>query len=120
MLIQSPKAFAGATRIRTAHASSPSACAVSIVAQAYGIEKALFYHRSRCGAETALARQLAMYLAHVILQESMPAIGAAFGRDRTTVSHACALIEDRRDDPAFDAMVADLELALEAEGQANG
>lgn len=68
---------------------------------------------SRRRAGVARARQLAMYLAHVVLSHSLTAVGQAFGRDRTTVSHACALIEDMRDDPAFDAAVSRLESALE-------
>ncbi|WP_349433462.1 hypothetical protein [Pararhizobium sp. A13] len=39
-------------------------------------------------------------------------IGYAFGRDRTTVSHACNVVEDRRDDPAFDDFVASVERVL--------
>jgi chromosomal replication initiation ATPase DnaA len=71
---------------------------------------------SRCQLGTARARQLAMYLAHVIYGETLTAIGLAFHRDRTTVSHACALIEDLRDDPAFDADVARLELLVQDRG----
>ena len=48
---------------------------------------------------------MAMYLAHVAFGLTFTRVGICFGRDRTTVRHACALIEDRRDDPA-------LELAL--------
>ncbi len=47
-----------------------------------------------------------MYVAHVILQMSMSDIGRGFGRDRTTVIHACHLIEDLRDDEDFDRVVA--------------
>ena len=36
----------------------------------------------------------------------MSEIGAAFGRDRTTVGHACNVVEDRRDDAAFEAWVS--------------
>jgi chromosomal replication initiation ATPase DnaA len=50
-----------------------------------------------------------MYLAHVACAASLAAVGRAFGRDRTTASHACRRIEDRRDDAAFDALVASLE-----------
>ena len=39
----------------------------------------------------------------------MAEAGALFGRDRTTVAHACAVIEDRRENPRFDEMVAALE-----------
>lgn len=56
---------------------------------------------------------LAMYLVHVVLSRSYSEIGDFFGRDRTTVAHACARIEDMRDCPKFDAEVASLEGAIE-------
>ena len=40
------------------------------------------------------------------LQLNMTDIGRGFGRDRTTVVHACHLIEDLRDDDDFDRVVA--------------
>lgn len=55
------------------------------------------------------ARQIAMYVCHVVLRLSLSQIGRAFGRDRTTVGHACHVVEDRRDDPAFEAFVSALE-----------
>ncbi|GGA76181.1 hypothetical protein GCM10011385_32740 [Nitratireductor aestuarii] len=36
---------------------------------------------------------------------SMAEVGRGFGRDRTTVMHACHLIEDMRDDAEFDQIV---------------
>lgn len=57
----------------------------------------------------AHVRQIAMYVCHVALQLSFADIGTGFGRDRTTVSHACNVVEDRRDEPAFDDFVATLE-----------
>jgi len=68
--------------------------------------------RTRRKAEIAFARQVAMYLAHVTCGMSLTEVGYLFGRDRTTVAHACALIEDRRDDPRFDRMVDNLERAV--------
>lgn len=62
----------------------------------------------------AFARQSAMYLAHVSFGLSYSEIGRAFGRDRTTAAHACQLIEDRRDDPAVDAVLGALENACAA------
>lgn len=58
---------------------------------------------------TCHVRQIAMYVCHVVLQLSLSDIGAAFGRDRTTVGHACNVVEDRRDDASFDAFVASIE-----------
>lgn len=60
----------------------------------------------------ALARQTAMYLAHVAFGLSLTRVGICFGRDRTTVRHACAQIEDRRDDPALEFGLTALESAL--------
>lgn len=68
---------------------------------------------------TAHVRQIAMYVCHVALGLSQSEIGLAFGRDRTTVGHACAVVEDRRDDPAFDEFVAAVErLAVSVFGAA--
>ena len=59
--------------------------------------------------DAALARQAAMYLAHVVFALSFAAVGRIFGRDRTTVAHACSVIENLRDDPRFDARMTALE-----------
>jgi chromosomal replication initiation ATPase DnaA len=50
-----------------------------------------------------------MYVAHVVLRLTMGEVGAGFGRDRTTVLHACQVIEDMRDDPEFDRVVLVIE-----------
>jgi len=86
---------------------------VELVAEHTNIHVSQILNASRCRLKTARARQLAMYLAHVVLGESLTAIGGAFGRDRTTVSYACHLIEDMRDDVAFDAAVTQLEVRLQ-------
>ena len=91
-----------------------AAAAIRLVAEARGILPLLLLHPSRCDAPVAEARQLAMYLLHVILQRNYAAIGASFRRDRTTVAHACAHIEDLRDEPGFDCEVAALEGELKA------
>ena len=66
---------------------------------------------SRRSPYIAFARQSAMYLAHVTCGLNYSEVGRAFGRDRTTAAHACRLIEDRRDDPAVDAVLGSLENA---------
>ena len=63
----------------------------------------------RRSARAAFARQSAMYLAHVTFGLNYSEVARAFGRDRTTAAHACQLIEDRRDDPAVDAVLGSLE-----------
>ena len=54
-------------------------------------------------------QQIAMYVCHVGLRLTMSDIARGFGRDRTTVGYACAKVEDRRDDHAFDGLVAAVE-----------
>jgi chromosomal replication initiation ATPase DnaA len=66
----------------------------------------------RGAAEVAFARQVSMYLCHVAFELSLARVGAAFGRDRSTVAHACHAIEDRRDDEAFDDWIGALEAML--------
>lgn len=63
-------------------------------------------------AKVAFARQLAMYLCHVIGQIPMSEISIVFQRDRTTVSYACHIIEDRRDSAFFNAQIEFMENAM--------
>ena len=64
---------------------------------------------SRCTAPVARARQIAMYLLHTLCSRSQAAVATAFGRDRTTVRHACALVEDAREAPDFEQEMTRLE-----------
>ena len=63
-------------------------------------------------APIALGRQMAMYLAHVAFRLSFTQVGQLFGRDRTTVAHACGVIEDLRDDQIIDRALTVLAVAL--------
>ena len=69
--------------------------------------------RTRKQADIAFARQIAMYIAHVRLGLNLGEVGRVFQRDRTTVGHACRLIEDRRDDEQVDFLINCLERAVE-------
>ncbi|WP_375449585.1 helix-turn-helix domain-containing protein [uncultured Devosia sp.] len=91
---------------------------ITLVSQEKRVPIRLLLHRSRCRRDTARARQLAMYLCHVALGRSLKEIAHIFGRDRTTVSHACALMEDMRDNRTFDEAVSALEHRIESEGEA--
>ena len=46
--------------------------------------------------DTVRPRQMAMYLVRKLTSYSLPEIGKVFGRDHTTVMHACNKIEDER------------------------
>ena len=43
----------------------------------------------------AFPRQVAMFLCRQLTKQSLPSIGAAFGRNHATVLHACRQVEDR-------------------------
>ncbi|MEA2978423.1 MAG: hypothetical protein QOF09_246 [Alphaproteobacteria bacterium] len=78
-------------------------------AAAFAVPVGELISATRRTAYVAFARQSAMYLAHVTFGLNYSEVARAFGRDRTTAAHACQLIEDRRDDPAVDAMLGSLE-----------
>jgi hypothetical protein len=62
----------------------------------------------------AWTRQAAMYHIHVGFGIDFTATGRGFGRDRTTVRHACALIEGARDAEPLDRALDQLEHSLRA------
>jgi chromosomal replication initiation ATPase DnaA len=83
--------------------------AVSVASFALAIPQDEIKARPRGSVGVAFARQTAMYLCHVAFEFSLARVASAFGRDRSTVAHACHVIEDRRDDPTFDAWIDGLE-----------
>src|SRR5262245_48958488 len=85
----------------------------TLVSAALGASLTELRGAKRGRAPTAFARQTAMYLAHVHFGLSLSRVGRNFGRDRTTVSHACARVEDSRDDPKFERVFTCLEAALD-------
>jgi hypothetical protein len=84
----------------------------ALVATALGVPLAQLRAAGRGGAAHAFARHVAMYLAHVTLGESLSAIARHFQRHRTTVGHACARVEDRREHPPTDRLIDCLEAAV--------
>ncbi|WP_081871504.1 helix-turn-helix domain-containing protein [Parvularcula oceani] len=83
-----------------------------LVGAEFRIAESELMGRSRARAEVAFARQVAMYLAHVVYSLSYADIAEAFGRERTTVAHACALVEDARDDAVLDERLDRVEERL--------
>lgn len=73
-----------------------------MVIHVFAVERAAPARRTRGVRRTALARQVAMYVAHVNCGLTLTDVGRLFGRDRTTVAHACLHVEIRRDDALFD------------------
>ncbi len=83
-----------------------------LVAAALGVPVEEIESRTRRSAAAAFARQCAMYLAHVVLGANYSEIGECFRRDRTTVAHACRLIEERREEAGLDGLLTAIENAL--------
>ena len=82
------------------------------VAMAFQVPLREIRARTRRRAPIAFARQVAMYLAHVAYGLTLTEVGVLFARDRTTVAHACGIVEDRRDDPIFDIFLDHLETSI--------
>ena len=83
-----------------------------IVCESFGLPHADLLGRDRGGMPQAIARQTAMYLAHVVGQLTLNEVAEQFGRDRSTVSHACINVEDRRDSPILDIQLEYMEKKL--------
>ncbi len=86
--------------------------AKEIVCEAYSIPHAELMAPDRRGAALAKARQTAMYLAHVVGQLTLYEVSEHFGRDRSTVSHACINVEDSRDSPVVEMQLEYMERRL--------
>ena len=65
------------------------------VADYYRIKVSEMYSKTRTRA-IARPRQVAMWLTRELTDRSLPEIGDAFGRDHTTVIHACRTVGDLR------------------------
>src|SRR4051812_40645683 len=84
------------------------------VARDFGLEPGALFGPTRGAPRIAFARQVAMYLAHIGFALSFGAISRAFDRDRTTVAHACRVVEDGRDEFRLDLRLEALELFCRA------
>ncbi len=85
----------------------------AMVASAFSVKREAIRDSRRGRAGTAFARQVAIYLSHTRLGLTYTEAGAVFGRDRTTVAHACRKVEEKREDPRIDAVVDYLERAID-------
>jgi len=80
------------------------------VARDFGLVIADLYEPTRGSPRVAFARQIAMYLAHTSFELSLGMISRIFERHRSTVAHACKVVEDGRDDFWLDCRLEALEL----------
>jgi chromosomal replication initiation ATPase DnaA len=83
-------------------------------AAAFGVSALDVGAPTRRRADAARARQMAMYLLHVVFGYSAVQVARLFGRDRSTVEHAFRMMEDMREDAAQNAFHEALEAAVTA------
>jgi len=86
----------------------------AVVSIEFGVGTTQIITLTKGPAHLCFARQVAMYLMHVVFQVRLAGIARAFGRDPSTASHACHSIEEARDDPVLDEKLTALEDFLAA------
>lgn len=87
---------------------------IDLLAACFSLPGSELRANSRASASVARVRQIGMYVCHVVLGLTMLEVANGFVRDRSTVVHACHLIEDMRDDREFDAIVSTIERIAQA------
>jgi chromosomal replication initiation ATPase DnaA len=90
------------------------------VGQVMGVGLVALVQPDRGGAREAFARQMAMYLCRLVFAMSLSDIATAFGRDRSTASHAIQRVEEAREHPDVDRRLAWLEAAIKRMGGIDG
>jgi chromosomal replication initiation ATPase DnaA len=82
---------------------------IDILAACFSVSSKELRSQERATACIARIRQVGMYISHVALGLNMREVATGFCRDRSTVVHACHLIEDLRDDADFDKICVTVE-----------
>jgi len=109
-----PDGFRSISKRRDEVAMEMCECLIDIAAAFFSISSKDLRRPDRSSMAASRVRQVAMYVAHVVLRLTQTEVGRGFGRDRTTVAHACQVVEDLRDDMEFDQIVQTLELIAHA------
>ena len=87
---------------------------IDILSICFGIPGREIRQIGRNVTSIARVRQIGMYICHVAIGMTMQDVAIGFMRDRSTVVHACHLIEDMRDDTDFDAIICTVERMAQA------
>jgi len=83
------------------------------VALEFGVPDIEVYSRTKGNSRSSFARQIAMYLTHIVYEINLSRVARTFNRDRSTASHACRVVEEARDDDLIDEKLSGLEAFLE-------
>jgi len=87
------------------------------VAHVTGVALKELCARTRCRPKAAFARQIAMYLSHIVFRMNSAEVARAFGRDRSTARYAIRQIEELREAPELDRMLCWMEAMLTRTGR---
>ena len=87
---------------------------IDILAALFTVSGRQLRSPKRDSKDIARVRQIGMYVARVTLCLNVRLIADGFARDKSTVTYACHLIEDLRDDPEFDFIVSGVERVVSA------
>ena len=82
---------------------------VSAVAMEFSVPEFVLTSSRKGTNQVSYARQIAMYLMRCVYGSTKQRIAEVFERHYTTVSHACRLIEEQREDPVLDTKLINLE-----------
>lgn len=85
---------------------------VSTVSLEFSVPENQILSHKKGTSDISFGRQIAMYLMHCIFGSTKTRIGEVFGRHFSTVSHACNVIEEQRDDPVLDSKLISMENRL--------
>jgi len=83
------------------------------VALEFGVPDIEVYSQTKGSSRSSFARQIAMYLTHIVYEINLSRVARTFNRDRSTASHACRVIEESRDDELIDEKLNSLEAFLQ-------
>jgi chromosomal replication initiation ATPase DnaA len=86
--------------------------AAALVAYTLGLRTEQILNAERRSTAISRARHVAMYLVYAGMGLSLARVARAFGRDRSTVAHACRQIESLRDDDDYDLWIEQLTVGL--------
>jgi chromosomal replication initiation ATPase DnaA len=94
-------------------ATQRASLAQFIAGQVYAVPVEEMRRPTRGRPHVARARQIAIHLARSVFGMSHSQLAAEFGRDRSTIHHACHLIDAMREDSAeFDSTLRWMESLL--------
>lgn len=86
---------------------------MAAVALEFGVPDIEVYSQTKGTSRSSFARQIAMYLTHIVYEINLARVARTFNRDRSTAGHACKVVEEARDDDLIDEKLLKLEAFLE-------